>query len=316
MLNVVSTVRAHVTSICSVQNITESLASDLLAEFPAAVDICIKFTPTAPGHLGINKSLSASCTFIKTNPRTNRITAEQNSTYRLSTRWRLSGSRFLGSAVSLILTTQERSVSTVYDQSLGMRTLDFRSSLKHVHPTFGLHEEVAKLAEQVRGDQPEAAAHRLAQYLFHLADEQSPCKRLQHVHLRMKEERPLREESGSEREALARILPKDNFDKENYTISCGVQLGRHQYEQYQRSFLGNDVQTGRHRAYLALGGNLGYRIKMIESAIREMSDRGLTVLRTSALYETKPMYLENQEAFINGTCEVCSTDVAAHSRPR
>ncbi|KAK3171256.1 hypothetical protein OEA41_003340 [Lepraria neglecta] len=35
-----------------------------------------------------------------------------------------------------------------------------------------------------------------------------------------------------------------------------------------------------------------------------MRDRGLKILRTSALYETKAMYLEDQQSFINGACEV------------
>ena len=101
--------------------------------------------------------------------------------------------------------------------------------------------------------------------------------------------------------------------KKDPSTYCAVQLDRRKYEQYQRSLIGSDVRSGRHRAYIALGSNVGNRIEMIESAVREMSNRGLPVIRTSALYETKPMYLEDQEAFINGACEVCSTD-AIHPR--
>ena len=59
-----------------------------------------------------------------------------------------------------------------------------------------------------------------------------------------------------------------------------------------------------HRAYIALGSNVGDRISMIEMACREMDRRNIKVLRTSALYESAPMYLEDQGPFINGACEV------------
>jgi 7,8-dihydro-6-hydroxymethylpterin-pyrophosphokinase (HPPK) len=66
---------------------------------------------------------------------------------------------------------------------------------------------------------------------------------------------------------------------------------------------GCDNQRKR-QAYIALGSNLGDRIAMIEQACKEMSARGITVRRTSSLWETKPMYVIDQGAFINGACEV------------
>ena len=58
------------------------------------------------------------------------------------------------------------------------------------------------------------------------------------------------------------------------------------------------------KAYIALGSNVGDRIRNIESACRHLDDAGLRVLRTSLLYDTKPMYVEKQQNFINGVCEV------------
>lgn len=60
-------------------------------------------------------------------------------------------------------------------------------------------------------------------------------------------------------------------------------------------------------AYIALGSNLGDRIGMIEKACNEMSKRGIKIKRTSSLWETEPMYVLEQEKFINGACEVCIT---------
>lgn len=58
------------------------------------------------------------------------------------------------------------------------------------------------------------------------------------------------------------------------------------------------------KAYIALGSNVGDRIGHIESACHELNKAGLRVLRTSSLYETRPMYVEDQGNFINGACEI------------
>lgn len=66
-----------------------------------------------------------------------------------------------------------------------------------------------------------------------------------------------------------------------------------------------------HTAYIALGSNLGDRIDWIEKACNEMSRRGIKVKRTSCLYETEPMYVVDQESFVNGACEVSSEALCA-----
>jgi hypothetical protein len=66
-----------------------------------------------------------------------------------------------------------------------------------------------------------------------------------------------------------------------------------------------DGSRSKHVAYIALGSNLGDRIALIERACREMDSRGIRVRRTSCLWETEPMYLLDQDRFVNGACEVC-----------
>lgn len=61
-----------------------------------------------------------------------------------------------------------------------------------------------------------------------------------------------------------------------------------------------------HRAFIALGSNVGDRIEMIEKACLEMDRSGIRVTRTSSLFETAPMYVLNQDPFMNGVCEVGS----------
>ncbi|KAK1148695.1 trifunctional dihydropteroate synthetase [Aspergillus melleus] len=66
----------------------------------------------------------------------------------------------------------------------------------------------------------------------------------------------------------------------------------------------NSVETPAHRAFIALGSNMGDRVEMIEAACREMDRAGIRVKKTSSLFETAPMYVLDQDAFMNGVCEV------------
>ncbi|TVY83073.1 Folic acid synthesis protein fol1 [Lachnellula suecica] len=60
-------------------------------------------------------------------------------------------------------------------------------------------------------------------------------------------------------------------------------------------------------AYIAFGSNLGDRIDWIERACNEMAEQGIRILRTSCLWETDPMYVVDQDKFVNGVCEVETT---------
>jgi hypothetical protein len=64
----------------------------------------------------------------------------------------------------------------------------------------------------------------------------------------------------------------------------------------------SDMQRG---VVIALGSNVGNRIEEIEKACRAIdADPDMRIVDTSFLYETKPMYVEDQETFVNGACEV------------
>ncbi|KAL0933176.1 folic acid synthesis protein [Colletotrichum truncatum] len=67
---------------------------------------------------------------------------------------------------------------------------------------------------------------------------------------------------------------------------------------------GADRFKGPTTAYVALGSNLGDRVGWIEQACAEMDRRGIKVKRTSSLWETEPMYVLDQDRFVNGACEV------------
>lgn len=59
------------------------------------------------------------------------------------------------------------------------------------------------------------------------------------------------------------------------------------------------------RAFIALGSNLGDRVALIQQACDAMEATGVVkILRTSTLYQTKAMYVVDQDDFVNGACEV------------
>lgn len=63
--------------------------------------------------------------------------------------------------------------------------------------------------------------------------------------------------------------------------------------------------TGERVLAIALGSNLGDKVRNIETALRILeTQHKIRVVDTSFLYESNPMYLKDQPAFINGACLV------------
>ena len=56
-------------------------------------------------------------------------------------------------------------------------------------------------------------------------------------------------------------------------------------------------------AYIALGSNIGDREANIKKAVDLLKEK-TKIVKTSALYETKPMYIEEQGWFLNSTAKI------------
>jgi dihydroneopterin aldolase/2-amino-4-hydroxy-6-hydroxymethyldihydropteridine diphosphokinase/dihydropteroate synthase len=60
------------------------------------------------------------------------------------------------------------------------------------------------------------------------------------------------------------------------------------------------------RAFIALGSNIGDRVNHIRRAVNNLEEgEGVEVTRTGRMYESEPMYVEDQDRFINTVIEVC-----------
>ena len=65
----------------------------------------------------------------------------------------------------------------------------------------------------------------------------------------------------------------------------------------------NIVSTGLQDTYIAIGSNVGDRVEAFKEAISQLRLLG-NVTATSFLYETPPMYVTDQEKFLNAACHL------------
>ncbi|KAI0563164.1 2-amino-4-hydroxy-6-hydroxymethyldihydropteridine diphosphokinase [Gracilaria domingensis] len=65
--------------------------------------------------------------------------------------------------------------------------------------------------------------------------------------------------------------------------------------------------TAAETAIVAVGSNIGNRANTIHAALRELETQGCKIQRTSFLYESSPMYVTDQPAFLNGAVQVSTS---------
>lgn len=73
--------------------------------------------------------------------------------------------------------------------------------------------------------------------------------------------------------------------------------------------VGTTDPNATHKVYLAFGSNVGNTVENVESALDILSKKpGISrIVQTSGLYESDPMYLRDQEKFLNGVVEIETT---------
>ena len=55
-----------------------------------------------------------------------------------------------------------------------------------------------------------------------------------------------------------------------------------------------------HKVFIAIGSNLGDRMKNIETALEKMEAYGLRIIKKSSIIETEPYGFKEQDKFLNG----------------
>jgi len=104
-------------------------------------------------------------------------------------------------------------------------------------------------------------------------------------------------------------VPVSNSKRKFFSVSSHPRHNSIPFKQYTFPSKPNNAERSqspkmKRTAYIALGSNLGDRIGWIEKACNEMDARGIRVKRSSSLWETEPMYVLDQNRFVNGACEV------------
>ena len=125
--------------------------------------------------------------------------------------------------------------------------------------------------------------------------------------VRSKIQRSLLQPTANEKAVQRRQLPITVAQKQ-FTTGAITQDGNQALVGKVRDHMAvhdPNEKDGRHRAFIALGSNVGDRLEMIERACKLLEHSGeVSILRTSSLWETKAMYVESQADFLNGVCEV------------
>ena len=80
-----------------------------------------------------------------------------------------------------------------------------------------------------------------------------------------------------------------------FAVAAGVTI--------KRDFNPPERQGGQ-EVYIALGSNLGDRLRTMEKALEKLESSGIHILDVSALYESEPMYVQQQPQFLNSVCKV------------
>lgn len=139
-------------------------------------------------------------------------------------------------------------------------------------------------------------AHRLALTAFLLHDSEPQNPPLDFVAVMLETHREYKSLEDSE--------SIDTTPTTLQQINASVHMPRTSYEQVKGFAFNEAPLPNNHVVHVALGSNVGDRMNMIERACRSMEAQNLKVVRTSSLYETAPMYMEDQAPFINGVCQV------------
>jgi len=194
----------------------------------------------------------------------------------------------------------ERANEVAHDKKVSGYSQPQLPTVYSVYPMFGVQRDILECTRQRSYVDMQALGLDLANMAFQKADESYAHNNLTEITIRGHPS-SLTSDTTVRRSVLERSSKFAHLKHKSFYI----RLQRSEYKKSKHTVYKDRRGTDVHRAYVALGSNVGDRLSMVESACLEMGRRGINVIRTSGLYETEPMYLQDQQSFINGACEVC-----------
>ena len=181
-----------------------------------------------------------------------------------------------------------------YDRNPRLTTQELILRFASTHPIFAFHLDLMKHWQHSL-DSKNVRLHDLLVSAFQICESKPSANGLQ----------------GLELDPGYYLVPKKgrrrtSNDLPGVWYRPNASLNRSEYEQIKRNQDARKTPISRiwQSVYIAIGSNEGDSIALIEAACDRMVQRGIIVKRTSALYETAPMYFKGQRRFLNAVCEV------------
>jgi len=303
-LEAIKALRAEICPNLSILDIGRRVADSTLASYKSAKAVQVQFAVKVDGRFrgtnfhvlkrntseeGTNRSHNGWEQYEYTCLRVAKVTTAIGSrTQEIMIYLRSTEKRELIDPYSVVLRKENQSQKVCKESELNSL------SSGSLPPMFEVLARVAKHIENESFTDSQALELRLANLAFQTADESMAC-RLSEISVWTRSQRT---------ERLIGTVDHTRNDSTSQRVNTFVSLQRSVYEKTRHSTKNDHLAAEMRRAYVALGSNVGDRLGMVESACLEMKRRGINVARTSALYETEPMYLQDQHPFINGACEV------------
>ena len=204
-----------------------------------------------------------------------------------------------------ILSTHDYDVWTQPSTKERLQRIEFgkpkSQKVCHDYPAFQAHNALFKYMLSSAHDDFESLAFKSCFIAYKTIDKDERCEYLRSIQYQVWADDS--EHKRDDRHQGVAAFMGTRFK----SVGPGLTLDmcRNEYEEIQSAKKKkSQLHSNSNRAYIALGSNIGDRILMIEKACREMNQRSIEVSRTSALYETEPMYVKDQQPFVNGVCEV------------
>ena len=194
----------------------------------------------------------------------------------------------------------ERLGEVIQGKEISKNSLSQPLPIESVYPMFGVLRTILESVIERSYPDVQALGLDIANMAFQGADKLNTCNNLREITVRGIPHNP---KLGLHK--IKRTLVDQCANRYAKHEPFFIRLQRSEYEKSKHATNENKPANLTHLVYIALGSNVGDRLSMIESACHEMGCRGINVVRTSGLYETEPMYVEEQQLFINGACEVC-----------